>query len=76
MHTSQPVMEQGLSDGTYIEYWTNDNHFMCLRTKDVTEICNKVMQNEPTCNRSQDTMGSDFDSDILGYSCSSVKTHF
>lgn len=36
MQASVQVMEQGLADGTYIDYWMEEDHFVCIR---VTSIC-------------------------------------
>jgi len=43
MQTSQSAMNEGLKDGHYIDFWQEDeNRFMCIRLKSVTDICDKV----------------------------------
>ena len=42
MQTSSSVMEHGLKDGIYIDYWQKDDHFLCIRVASVKEISNKV----------------------------------
>ena len=42
MQTSHIVMEQGLKDGVYIDYWQKDDHYLCIRVASVNDIANKV----------------------------------
>ena len=35
MQTSHIVMEQGLKDGVYIDYWQKDEHYLCIRVASV-----------------------------------------
>lgn len=42
MQASVQVMEQGLADGTYIDYWQEDDHFVCIRVTSIHEISDKV----------------------------------
>ena len=35
MQTSHIVMEQGLKDGVYIDYWQKDDHYLCIRVTSV-----------------------------------------
>ena len=42
MQASVQVMEQGLADGTYIDYWQEDDHFLCIRVATIHEISDKV----------------------------------
>ncbi|CAG2227765.1 unnamed protein product [Mytilus edulis] len=41
MQASVQVMEQGLADGTYIDYWQEDDHFVCIRVTSIHEISDK-----------------------------------
>lgn len=43
MQASVQVMEQGLADGTYIDYWQEDDHFVCIRVTSIHEISDKGM---------------------------------
>ena len=38
MQTSHIVMEQGLKDGVYIDYWQKDDHYICIRVTSVVLI--------------------------------------
>ena len=42
MQTTKQVMEQGLADGIYIDYWQEEDKFQCIRTAIITEICDQV----------------------------------
>jgi hypothetical protein len=42
MQASVQVMEQGLADGSYIDYWMEDDHFVCIRVTSIGEISDKV----------------------------------
>ena len=45
MQTTKQVMEQGLADGIYIDYWQEEDKFQCIRTAIITEICDQVSVN-------------------------------
>jgi hypothetical protein len=42
MQTTKQVMEQGLADGIYIDYWQEEDKFQCIRTAIIKEICDQV----------------------------------
>ncbi|WAQ95505.1 DLG5-like protein, partial [Mya arenaria] len=41
MQTSMSAMHEGQKDGHYIDFWQVEDRFHCIRTKSVTEMCNK-----------------------------------
>ncbi|KAL3877008.1 hypothetical protein ACJMK2_034768 [Sinanodonta woodiana] len=41
MNSTQLVMEQGLKDGNFVDYWSQDDHYVCIRTNSIKEICDK-----------------------------------
>ncbi|KAJ8318863.1 hypothetical protein KUTeg_003954 [Tegillarca granosa] len=49
MQTSAQVMEQGLSDGSYIDYSFHDDHYVCVRVTTIRETCDQLKKaHEPT----------------------------
>lgn len=42
MQTTKQVMEQGLADGIYIDYWQEEDKFQCIKTSIIKEICDQV----------------------------------
>ena len=43
MQTSHIVMEQGLKDGVYIDYWQKDDHYLCIRVASVLLLLLNLM---------------------------------
>ncbi|XP_060084116.1 disks large homolog 5-like [Ylistrum balloti] len=41
MQTSAKAMEQGLADSSYIDYWQQDDHYMCIRVSSIRELCDQ-----------------------------------
>ncbi|XP_060579959.1 disks large homolog 5-like isoform X2 [Ruditapes philippinarum] len=41
IQTSHHCMEQGLKEGQFIDYWQQDERYLCIRLKYVTDICDK-----------------------------------
>ncbi|XP_061197090.1 disks large homolog 5-like isoform X2 [Saccostrea echinata] len=41
MPQTKQVMEQGLADGIYIDYWQEEDKFQCIRTAVIKEICDQ-----------------------------------
>lgn len=41
MQTTKQVMEQGLADGIYIDYWQEEDKFQCIKTSIIKEICDQ-----------------------------------
>lgn len=44
MQTTKQVMEQGLADGIYIDYWQEEDKFQCIKTSIINEICDQVWE--------------------------------
>lgn len=44
MQTTKQVMEQGLADGIYIDYWQEEDKFQCIKTSIIKEICDQVWE--------------------------------
>ncbi|KAK3089838.1 hypothetical protein FSP39_006961 [Pinctada imbricata] len=41
MQTTKQVMEQGLAEGNFIDYWQQDDHFECILVSGIREVCNQ-----------------------------------
>ena len=42
MQTTKQVMEQGLAEGNYIDYWQQDDHFECILVSSIKDLCHQV----------------------------------
>ena len=50
MRASAATMEQSLAEGVLIDYWKDDDRYLCIRATAVKDICDRVSSLQHTSN--------------------------